>query len=67
MEDASTAGVGKVGKESGRGSEVDRIDGSADKDTSNGEEGEIAGGEGTNEVEKCGGEVSKGRVTDEEE
>ena len=67
MEDASIVGVGRVGKNSGRGSKVDRIDGSADKDTSDGEEGEIAGGEGTNEVEKCGGEVSEGRVTDEEE
>ena len=46
---------------------MDKIDDSADKDTSDGEEGEIAGGEGTNEVEKCGGEVSEGRVTNEEE
>lgn len=66
MEDASTAEVGRVGKDFGRGSKVDMIDGFAEKDTSNGEEGEIASGD-TNEVEKCGGEVSDGRVTDEGE
>ena len=66
MEDASTAEVGRVGKDSRRGSKVDMIDGFAEKHTSNGKEGEIASGD-TNEVEKCGGEVSDGRVTDEEE
>ena len=66
LKNGRCAEVGRVGKDSRRGSKVDMIDGFAEKDTSNGEEGEIVSGD-TNEVEKCGGEVSDGRVTDEEE
>ena len=66
MEGVVIALVRRVGKDSGRGPDLDRIDGSADKDTTDGEKGEIARGEESKVAKKCRGEVSKGRVTYEE-
>ena len=53
MEGVVIALVGRVGKDFGRGLNLDRIDGSTDKDTTNGEEGEIASGEDSKVAKKC--------------
>ena len=53
MKDVVIALVGRVGKDSGRGPNLDRTDGSIDKDTTDGEEGEIASGEDSKVAKKC--------------
>ena len=66
VEGVVIAVVGRVGKDSRRGPKLDRIDGLADKDTTDGKEGEIGSGEDSKVAKKCWGEVSKWRVIDEE-
>ena len=53
MEGVVIAVVGRVGKDSRRGPKLDRIDGLADKDTTDGKEGELGSGEDSKVAKKC--------------